>query len=246
MERLRAPDGCPWDREQDFDTIKRYLLEETYEVMDAIDSRDWRALAEELGDLMLQPVFFAQMAAEARHFTIADSIEAINRKLIRRHPHIFGSGEARTAEDVKTKWDQIKAEEKKERGEKPLEGMLDGIPRALPALVESSRLSAKAAGAGFDWESLHQVMDKVREEIGEIERAGTLEDREGEIGDLLFTVVNAARWLKVDPEQALRRTNAKFRKRFRHVERSLASRGKSCAESSIEEMEALWQEAKSL
>ncbi len=244
MERLRAPDGCPWDREQSFDTIKRYLLEEAYEVMDAIDSRDWEGLAEELGDLLLQPVFFAQMATEDGRFTIADSLEAINQKLIRRHPHVFGTGQARTAEDVKTRWDEIKAEEKKERGQKP-EELLDGVPRALPALVESARISAKAAGVGFDWESLGQVMDKVREEIAEIEQAETVEDREGEIGDLLFTIVNVARFLKVDPEQALRRTNAKFRHRFGHVERGLAERGKSWRESGIREMEELWQEAKS-
>lgn len=244
MTRLRAPGGCPWDREQSFDTIKRYLLEETYEVMQAIDERDWPGLTEELGDLMLQPVFLAQMAAEAGHFDIADSLDAINRKLIRRHPHVFGGGEARTADDVTARWDEIKAAEKKEQGREPA-ALLDAIPRALPALVESARISSKAAGVGFDWKNLAQVMDKVREEIAEIEEASTVEDREGEIGDLLFTIVNVARFLKVDPEQALRRTNSKFRKRFGHVERGLAGRGKSWNESDIQEMEALWQEAKS-
>lgn len=244
MARLRAPDGCPWDREQSFDTIKRYLLEEAYEVMEAIDERDWPALAEELGDLMLQPVFFAQMAAEAGHFDIADSLKAINEKLIRRHPHVFGTGDARTADDVKARWDEIKAEEKKQAGkqEKPL---LDSVPRAVPALVEAAQISSKAAGVGFDWTDLGQVMAKVREEIAEIEAAETIEDREGEVGDLLFTIVNVARFLKVDPEQALRKTNAKFRKRFGYVERTLGERGKKLTESGIEEMEALWQEAKS-
>lgn len=245
MSRLRGPDGCPWDREQSFDTIKRYLLEEAYEVMDAIDSRDWRGLSEELGDLMLQPVFFAQMASEAGHFQIGDSLEAINEKLIRRHPHVFGDATAKTAGDVKVRWDEIKQEEKRGRGEEP-KGVLDGISRAQPALVEAAQISSKAAGTGFDWSGLNEVMAKVREEIAELEQAETVDDAEGEVGDLLFTIVNVARFLKVDPEQALRRTNAKFRKRFAHVESSLKAKGKSLQESNIGEMEALWQEAKVL
>jgi MazG family protein len=244
MGRLRAPDGCPWDREQTFDTIKRYLLEEAYEVMEAIDERDWPLLADELGDLMLQPVFFAQMASEAGYFRIEDALEAINEKLIRRHPHVFGDGDAKTADDVKTRWDEIKAQEKKDRG-REVTGLLDGIPRATPALVEAARISSRAAGAGFDWANPGQVLDKVREEIGELERAETVHDAEGEVGDLLFTIVNVARFLEVDPEQALRRTNAKFRQRFAHVERGLAARGRPFQEATIEEMEALWQEAKS-
>lgn len=246
MAKLRAPDGCPWDREQSFDTIKPYLLEETYEVMEAIDDRDWRALSEELGDLMLQPVFFAQMASEANYFTIADALDAINRKLIRRHPHVFGDGDARTPDQVKVRWDQIKEEEKRERGEKP-KGMLERIPRHMPALVEAQQISSKAAAAGFDWPDIGQVADKVREEVAELEQAraeGSAEEVEGEIGDLLFTIVNLARFLKVDPEQALRKTNAKFRQRFAHVEQGLAAQGKPFAEATLEEMEALWQQAK--
>lgn len=242
MARLRAPAGCPWDREQSFDTIKPYLLEETYEVMDAIDARDWEGLAEELGDLMLQSVFFAQMAAEENRFTIADSLEAINSKLVRRHPHVFGSGEAKTADDVKQRWDEIKAEEKP----RP-KGLLAGVPRSLPALVEAEKIAKKAAGAGFDWEDVSQVFEKLREELEELQQARATsqqENIEGELGDLLFVVVNIARFLNVDPEQALRKTNAKFRNRFEHVERGIEAQGKTLKEAGIEEMEKLWQEAK--
>jgi MazG family protein len=238
MERLRAPGGCPWDREQSFDTIKPYLLEEAYEVMDAIDARDWKALAEELGDLLLQPVFFAQMASEAGHFDIADALNAINSKLVRRHPHVFGDGEARTADDVKRRWDEIKAEEKPKRT-----GLLTGVPRSLPALVEAQQIASRAAGAGFDWENIGQVYEKLEEEVGELKTAPD-DGVEGEIGDLLFVIVNLARFLKVDPEQALRMTNAKFRQRFGHVEAGLAAKGRTPQESTIEEMEALWQDAK--
>jgi MazG family protein len=246
MALLRAPGGCPWDREQTFDTIKPYLLEETYEVMDAIDARDWPNLAEELGDLLLQVVFFAQMAKEAGHFAIADSVEAINSKLIRRHPHVFGTGDAKTASEVVKKWDEIKVEEKKSSGEKPKK-LLDGVSRALPALVEAQQISSKAAKSGFDWPSLQDVFAKMREELAEIESAresGSQEEIESEIGDLLFTIVNVARFLKVDPEQALRGTNGRFRKRFSQVEDGLAQQGKTTAGASLEEMEALWQAAK--
>ena len=246
MARLRAPGGCPWDREQTFDTIKPYLLEETYEVMDAIDARDWPNLAEELGDLLLQVVFFAQMAEEAGHFTLADSVEAINSKLIRRHPHVFGTGDAKTASDVVKRWDEIKQEEKKSAGEKP-KNLLDGVSRALPALIEAQQISSKAAKSGFDWPSIKEVFAKMREELGELESAresGSKEEIESEIGDLLFTIVNVARFLKVDPEQALRGTNGRFRRRFAQVEDGVAQNGKTMADASIEEMEALWQAAK--
>jgi MazG family protein len=241
MARLRAPGGCPWDREQTFDTIKPYLLEETYEVLQAIDNRDWKELADELGDLLLQVVFFSQMAAEAGHFNVNDAIEAINSKLIRRHPHVFGDGDAKTSDEVLKKWDEIKATEKV----RP-KGLLAGIPRALPALVEGDKIARKAAGAGFDWPNVDQVFDKLREELGELDEArktGTQEDIEGEIGDLLFVMVNIARFMKVDPEQALRKTNTKFRRRFAHVEDGL---GKPLKDATLEEMEALWQAAKRL
>ena len=241
MARLRAPGGCPWDREQSFDTIKPYLLEETYEVLEAIDKRDWPALADELGDLLLQAVFFAQMASEENKFRIDDSIDAIVQKLIRRHPHVFADGSAKTSDDVKRRWDEIKADEKKSKGE-PVRGLLESVPRNLPALVEAQQISSKAAGVGFDWENADQVLDKLDEELDELARAregGSREELEGEIGDLLFVLVNLARFLKVDPEQALRKTNAKFRKRFAHVEAGAKLPG-----ATIAEMEALWQEAK--
>lgn len=246
MAKLRAPDGCPWDREQTFDTIKTYLLEEAYEVMDAIDARDWDALAEELGDLLLQAVFFAQMAAEQGRFTISDSIEAINAKLIRRHPHVFGNGTAKTAEEVKKRWDEIKGEEKLAKGA-PERGLLEGVSRKQPALSEATYISKKAAAVGFDWETPEQILDKLHEELAELAAArdhGDPAELENEIGDLFFVLVNLARFLKVDPEQALRKTNAKFRKRFAHVEKKLAERGKSLQDASLAEMEALWQEAK--
>ena len=243
MARLRAPGGCPWDREQSFDTIKPYLLEEAYEVMDAIDARDFEGLAEELGDLLLQPVFFAQMAAEEGRFDIADSLTAINNKLVRRHPHVFGAGDAKTADDVKRRWDEIKAEEKPQRPK----GLLANVPRSLPALVEATQISSRAAGAGFDWPNIEQVLEKLREELAELDSARAAASQaevEGELGDLLFVIVNLARFLKVDPEQALRKTNAKFRARFQHVETALEATGKSPKDASLDEMERLWQEAK--
>jgi MazG family protein len=195
---------------------------------------------------MLQPVFYAQMASEAGHFDIEDSLDAINNKLIRRHPHIFGDSEAHTADDVKKRWDEIKAEEKKAKGERP-KLLLDSIPRSLPALVEASQISSRAARSGFDWENAEQVLAKLEEELHELAEArkqASHEEIEGEVGDLLFVLVNLARFMKVDPEQALRKSNAKFRRRFAHVETSLQARGKALPESDIEEMEALWQEAK--
>jgi nucleoside triphosphate diphosphatase len=245
MSRLRAPGGCPWDREQTFDSIKPYTLEETYEVLDAIDRRDWRELSEELGDFLLQAVFFAQMAAEEGHFRIEDSLDAINRKLVRRHPHVFGEQSAETAGDVKRIWGEVKAAERKEKGQEA--GLLDSVPRALPALVEGQQIASRAAVAGFDWQNPDQVIDKLHEELAEFaeaRRGGDPEELEDELGDMLFVLVNLARFVKVDPEQALRRTNAKFRRRFGYIERKLAERGKTLQESDIEEMEALWQEAK--
>jgi MazG family protein len=247
MARLRAPDGCPWDREQNFDTIKPYTLEETYEVLDAIDRRDWRDLSEELGDFVLQAVFYAQMAAEEDKFGIEDALDAINEKLVRRHPHVFADASAETAGDVKRKWDEIKSTEKKSRG-KSDNSLLGGVPRSFPALVEAQQISSRAAGVGFDWENPEQVIEKLHEELAELaeaRRGAKPEELEGELGDLLFVLVNLARFMKVDPEQALRKTNAKFRDRFGYIERKLAESGRSPREANIQEMEALWQEAKS-
>ena len=243
MRRLRAPGGCPWDREQTFDTIKPFLLEETYEVMDAIDREDWNGLRGELGDLLLQSVFFAQMAEDAGYFAIGDSVDAISEKLIRRHPHVFGAEEARTEADVRKLWSEVKAREKRAEGDTS-KGLLDGVPLALPALVEAQQISSRAAQSGFDWEDVAGVFAKLDEERAELEAAATGAEREHEIGDLLFVMVNLARFYRVDPEQALRRSNARFRERFGFVEQGLRKVGKTAADSNIEEMEALWRQAK--
>jgi MazG family protein len=243
MARLRAPGGCPWDREQTFDSIKPFTLEETYEVLDAIDRRDFPNLAEELGDFLLQAVFYAQMAGEQNLFTIADSLDAINDKLIRRHPHVFGEESARDPQDVLRIWGEAKAAEKKAKGE-AAQTLLGGVPRALPALVEAQQIASRAAGVGFDWQNAGQVIEKLHEELAEFNAAETRDHLEDELGDMLFVLVNLARFVKVDPEQALRRANAKFRRRFGYVEAKLAERGKQLKDSNIEEMEALWQEAK--
>jgi MazG family protein len=245
MARLRAPGGCPWDREQTFETIKKYTLEETYEVLDAIDRKDWDELRSELGDFMLQAVFYAEIAAEQKLFDMGDSLDAINEKLIRRHPHVFGSETAATEADVRRIWDQVKKTEKKDQKQ----GLLDSVPRAFPALVEAQQVSSKAARAGFDWPNLDGVLAKLDEERAEFAEArerGSADQIEDELGDLLFALVNVARFVNVDPEQALRRSNAKFRTRFAHIERRLAERGKEVAGTPIEELESLWQEAKGL
>ena len=246
MARLRAADGCPWDREQTFESIKPYTLEETYEVLDAIDRRDWPELAAELGDLLLQVVFYAQMASERDLFHIEDALDAINQKLVRRHPHVFGDETARTEGDVRRIWGEIKSGEKKDRGQAG-EGLLDGVPRALPALVEAQQISSRAAHVGFDWEKPEQVIEKLHEELAEFEearRGAARDELEDELGDMLFVLVNLARFVKVDPEQALRRTNAKFRARFASIERALAASGRTLEQASLAEMEALWQKAK--
>ncbi len=249
MARLRAPGGCPWDGKQTFDSIKPYLLEETYEVLDAIDGRDWEALSEELGDLLLQPVFFAEMAREQKLFSIADSLDAINQKLIRRHPHIFGDATANTAEDVKARWDEIKKLEKIKRGVPARASVLDDVPRNLPALVETDKIGSKVARFGFEWPDVDGVLAKLQEEAGELAEAHRAENSqhiEHELGDLLFNVVNLARYLKVDPEQALRKANSRFRQRFAHIESEVARAGSRLEDSTLEQMEELWQAAKRL
>lgn len=245
MARLRAPGGCPWDREQTFETIKKYTLEETYEVLDAIDRKDWDELRSELGDFMLQAVFYAEIAAEQKLFDMGDSLDAINEKLIRRHPHVFGTETAQTEGDVRRIWDQVKKAERKDQKQ----GLLDSVPRAFPALVEAQQISSKAARVGFDWRNIEEVLEKLDEERAEFAEArerGSAEQIEDELGDLLFALVNVARFVNVDPEQALRRSNAKFRSRFAHIERRLAAQGKEVAGTPIDELESLWQEAKDL
>jgi MazG family protein len=254
MERLRAPDGCPWDREQTLETLRRYLIEETYEVLDAIDRRDWGHLPEELGDLQLQIVFQSQIASEEGHFTIEDVLESITSKLVRRHPHVFGAESLDTAGEVIHRWEEIKEREKQQKrvadpaadGGAP-EALLDSVPRAQPALVEAEQISKRAAKSGFEWARPEDVADKIQEESRELLKATESGDRdeiEDEVGDLLFMLVNLARRLKVSPELALKRANRKFRHRFGFVEQRLRERGKTPADSTLHEMEELWQQAK--
>ena len=253
MARLRGPDGCPWDREQTFDTIKRHTLEETYEVFDAIERRAWPELKDELGDLLLQVLFYAQMASDAGYFDIGDVAVGLNAKLVRRHPHVFGDVDAEDADAVLRNWEEIKRAEKREAAgsvEGPRAGSgLEDISRTMPAVMEAGKLGSRAAKVGFDWPNVEGLFAKLQEEIGElrveIERrdsvaAGRVEE---EVGDLLFTVVNLARHLKVDAEMALRGANAKFRARFGAMERS-AGGFEALRELGAEELEGLWEEAK--
>ena len=245
MARLRGENGCPWDREQTHASIKPYLLEETYEVLESIDENDPAKLEEELGDLALQVVFHAQMADEAGLFTIADVLRGINEKLRRRHPHIFGDVKADTAQEVLFNWEQIKKlEREKAQGHASL---LDGVPRELPALLRAHRLQEKASRVGFDWNEARQVFQKVEEELAELRAAMESEqpDRmEAELGDLLFSLVNLGRFIAVNPEDALRKTIARFIARFQYIEEELARRGKAPGQVTLEEMDALWAEAK--
>ena len=244
MARLRAPDGCPWDREQTFDTIKRHTLEETYEVFDAIERRAWPDLKDELGDLLLQVLFYAQMASEAGHFDLNDVAENLSAKLIRRHPHIFSNTVAADSSTVVRNWEQIKLEEKRSRP--ALTSILDEIPRSMPATLEATKLGTKAAKVGFDWPDASGLFAKLEEETielrAEIHRADT--DRiEVEFGDLLFTAINLARHLNIDPESALRRSNAKFRTRFASMER-VSGGATHLATLPSEDLERLWSDAK--
>ena len=269
MARLRAPGGCPWDREQTFDTIKRYTLEETYEVLEAIDNRDWPELTSELGDLLLQVLFYAEMAQEDGRFSIDDVLDALSQKLVSRHPHVFGDVKAEDANQVLKNWEALKTEEKKKKqqqsGGTHSETLLGGVSSKMPALMEAQKISSKAAHVGFDWPEIEGLFDKLTEETQELQanikelptqalKAGKssqipedLHSRiEDEVGDLFFVLVNIARYLSVDPESALRKTNRKFRRRFGWLEEQLQKRGKKPEEASLEEMEALWQQAKSV
>jgi ATP diphosphatase len=254
MAALRTPGtGCPWDLEQNFSTIAPYTLEEAYEVADAIARDDLDDLREELGDLLLQVVFHARMAQEQGCFDFGDVVEAITAKLLRRHPHVFGDARGLTPKAVEGLWDRIKAEEKAERRarEQPdgevSAGALAGVPVGLPALTRALKLQQKAGKVGFDWNDPLAVLAKIREEADEIAEAiatGDQQQAEGEVGDLLFAMVNLARHLDIDPEAALRATNRKFERRFASIERALAQRGKSPNESNLAEMDALWDAAK--
>ena len=261
MVALRTPgSGCPWDLEQDFASIAPYTIEEAYEVVDAIERGDLADLKDELGDLLLQVVFHARMAEEAGHFAFPDVVEAITAKMIRRHPHVFGDAKDLTPAEVKGLWGAIKAQEKALRAEArttaglppepEAKGLLGGIPTSLPGLTRAVKLQAKASTVGFDWNDARLVLAKIQEEAREIEEAldaGASKAKvAGEVGDLLFAVANLARHLDADPEAALRTTNAKFERRFAHIEARLAAAGKTTAEATLEEMDALWNEAKGL
>jgi len=254
MAALRTPKtGCPWDLEQDFATIAPYTLEEAYEVADAIARNDLADLKDELGDLLLQVIFHARMAEEQKAFDFGDVVEAITTKLIRRHPHVFAGGRAQNPQAVKGLWEEIKAQEKRDksaRGDSGDQGALAGVPIALPALTRALKLQAKASRVGFDWNDPHAVLRKIREETDEIESAlagSNAEDQAdaaAEIGDLLFAAVNLARHLNADPEALLRQTNRKFERRFAAIEHALAARGKAPRDASLAEMDALWEEGK--
>ena len=285
MDRLRAPGGCPWDREQTFDSIKPYTLEETYEVLEAIDNRDWPELAGELGDLLLQVLFYAEMAKEQASFSIDDVLDRLSTKLIHRHPHVFGDVQAETSAEVKRNWETLKAEERKSRQADAREGdgaeakagataklnsVLASVSSAMPALLEASKLSSRAAQVGFDWPNVEGLFDKLREETVELRNelkefpepgprpqgrgvAGSgraivpeaLQARmEDEVGDLFFVLVNIARYLSIDPESALRKTNRKFKRRFQWMEARLQESGRSLEQASMDELEALWRQAK--
>jgi MazG family protein len=251
--RLRAPKGCPWDREQTHHTLRTYLLEEAYEVLEALDTGNDAKLAEEMGDLLLQIVFHSQIASEEGRFTVADVIREIHDKMIRRHPHVFGETHAKDSKEVLRNWEQIKAEERRaskgesEDGAKKAPSLLDGVSRGLPATLEGFQLTRKASRIGFDWENANEVIDKMREETAELEIAfnDKEQDRiEEEMGDLLFAAVNLARFLHVDPEIALKKASAKFSRRFRAMEARALKSGREFKDLPREEMEALWDATK--
>ncbi|MFP4978596.1 nucleoside triphosphate pyrophosphohydrolase [Paenibacillus sp. CN-4] len=245
---LRSPEGCPWDREQTHDSLRKNLIEETYEVLETIDEDDPDHMKEELGDLLLQIMLHSQMEEEVGTFTVYDVIEGLNDKLIFRHPHVFGDTAAGNAEEALRNWDGMKAEEKRRKGIQPeRESALSGVPRDLPALMKAYKLQKKAAKVGFDWDNIEDVLAKIAEELEELRQAiqeGTGEERMLELGDLLFAAVNAARFIDTDPEEALTRTNRKFVERFRYIEDSLHKQGRTASDSTLDEMEHLWQEAK--
>ena len=244
IAHLRAPEGCPWDREQTHESLRRFLIEEAWEVLEAIEEGDSAALAEELGDLLLQIVLHAQIATEEGRFRMSDVLQHVNAKMIRRHPHVWGDVDVRGDPDaVLRNWEELKRAEKAAVGAE--EGyLLDSLPRGMPALLEALRLQERAAKVNFDWPQQSQVLDKLREELEELQAAQGDAEREHELGDLLFTLVNLARWMKLEPEGALRAANARFRGRFRYVEERARDSGQPLGEHSLAQLDALWNEAK--
>ena len=244
VAHLRAPNGCPWDREQTHQTLRKHLLEESYEAIAAIDSGDFTAMREEFGDLLLQVVLQSQIANEEKQFNIHQAIQGIYTKLVRRHPHVFGDLKLEGVEGVLANWEKLKEKERSEKKEE--RGLLDGIPIALPALSQAQEYQDRAARVGFDWPEIEGVLKKIAEEIEEVKRATNEKELSAELGDLLFALVNLARWKKVDAESALRETNLKFKKRFGYVEQGAKKQGRDLSALSLDEMESLWQEAKKI
>jgi tetrapyrrole methylase family protein / MazG family protein len=246
MAKLRGKDGCPWDREQTHKTLKRFLIEESYEVLDAIDKEDMESVKEELGDVLLQVVFHAQIAEEKKLFNIQDIIDGISNKLIRRHPHVFKDATVENAKDVETLWERIKQKEYKDsKGEKS--SVLDGVPSGMPSLYQALRLTEKAARVGFDWQRAEDVIDKIEEELSELKEAIKNRDKDEithELGDLIFAVANFARHAEIDPEYAHKQTLDRFKSRFKLMEELARQRGFKLQEKDLQELEALWQEAK--
>lgn len=249
VAHLRAPNGCPWDREQTHETLRKHLLEESYEAISAIDSGDFADMREEFGDLLLQVVLQSQIANEEGQFNINQVVQGIHSKIVRRHPHVFGDLELDGVDGVLANWEKLKEKERSEKGKsekKDDRGLLDGVPLALPALSQAQEYQDRAGRVGFDWPEIDGVLDKVKEEIDEIKNAETDFELASEIGDLFFALVNVARWKKIDAESALRGTNMKFRKRFAHVEQGAKKKGQKLSELSLEEMDVFWNEAKKL
>jgi nucleoside triphosphate diphosphatase len=252
MARLRSPTGCPWDREQSHSTLRTYLIEEAYEVLDAMDSSDDTKFAEELGDLLLQVLFHAQIAAEENRFSIHDVIREIHDKMVRRHPHVFANTKAKTSADVLRNWEQIKKQERAAKNDETPssspESFLDGVPKSQPALLEANQLTKKAARVGFDWPNIEGIFDKLSEESTELRQALTNNEPpariESELGDLIFVVVNLARYLKIDPEIATKKASAKFSRRFREMERLAAQQGTTLSKLSQPQQESLWAQSK--
>jgi tetrapyrrole methylase family protein / MazG family protein len=245
VAHLRAPDGCPWDKEQTHQSLRSHLLDEAYETLEAMDEEDPVKMAEEFGDLLLQIVLNAQIAGEEGEFTMADVVKHIYNKIVHRHPHVFGDVQVEGVKGVLQNWEKLKADERKATGNAE-KGPLDGIPLALPALIQAQEYQDRAARVGFDWPTVDGVLEKIAEEIKEIEQAGSDEERMAEFGDLFFALVNLARWKKIDAESALRGTNIRFKKRFAHIEAGAKQQGRKISDLSLDEMEALWQQAKKL
>lgn len=252
VAHLRAPDGCPWDKEQTHQTLRKHLLEETYETLSAMDENDFDGMREEFGDVLLQILLNSQIASESGEFSVTQVIKNIYDKILRRHPHVFGDVKLDGVKGVLENWEKLKEKERSERalsnieGKKEQKGLLDGVPAALPALTQALEYQDRAARVGFDWAEIDGVLDKIREEVEEIKQAQNLDEVTDELGDLFFVLVNLARWKKVDAESALRGTNIKFKKRFAYVEQGAKKQGRNLSDMTLEEMDALWNEAKKL